>query len=313
MTSPCFSPDRSHTEDDLRRSKNLSLDAKVLLSKATIQKFHAHMKGKIYVSFSGGRDSTVLLHIARELYPDVPVVFFNTGMEFPEIYDFIREQENVTTINPKMSFRKVIAEYGYPVGGKNLAHWVDLAQRGHPSGIKQMNAETKYGYKSYKWMVDAPFKISDKCCYKLKKEPAALYHKETGRAPLIGSRNEESNLRTEMWLRHGEISTGGVPSGTPLSLWTAEDVSEYIRRNDIKLSEIYNMGYDRTGCTYCLFGIFLDRGRFLKLKNTHPKAWAYCMRPIEDGGLGMEPVLDFIGVPSGKNQANLKDFEVRNE
>jgi 3'-phosphoadenosine 5'-phosphosulfate sulfotransferase (PAPS reductase)/FAD synthetase len=309
MTSPCFSPDRSHTEDDLRKSKSLSLDAKVLLSKATIQKFHAHMRGKIYVSFSGGRDSTVLLHIARELYPDIPAVFYNTGMEFPEIYDFIREQKNVTTVNPKMSFRKVIAEYGYPVGGKNLAHWVDLAQRGHPSGIKQMNAETKYGYKSYKWMVDAPFKISDKCCYKLKKEPAALYHKETGRAPLIGSRNEESNLRTEMWMKHGEISTAGVPSCTPLSLWTAEDVTEYIRRNDIKLSEIYNMGYDRTGCTFCLFGIFLDRGRFLKLKHTHPKAWAYCMRPIEDGGLGMEPVLDFIGVPSGKNQASLKDFE----
>lgn len=34
-----------------------------------------------------------------------------------------------------------------------------------------------------------------------------------------------------------------------------------------------------------------------------------CMRSIENGGLGMEPVLDFLKIPSGKNQASLKDFE----
>ena len=42
------------------------------------------LPGQVYVSFSGGKDSTVLLHIVREMYPNIEAVFVNTGLEYPE-------------------------------------------------------------------------------------------------------------------------------------------------------------------------------------------------------------------------------------
>ncbi len=56
---------------------------------------------------------------------------------------------------------------------------------------------------------------------------------------------------------------------------------------------------ERTGCMFCAFGAHLEKypNRFQKMQRTHPKQWEYCMRPCEDGGLGMARVLDFIGVP----------------
>lgn len=51
-----------------------------------------------------------------------------------------------------------------------------------------------------------------------------------------------------------------------------------------------------------------DERRFLRLKATHPKQWAYCMRPLDKGGLGLRDVLDYIGIPTGCEQCNLLDF-----
>ena len=62
----------------------------------------------VYVSFSGGKDSTVLLHIVREMYPEVEAVFVNTGLEYPEIQQFVKTFDNVTILRPKMRFDEVI-------------------------------------------------------------------------------------------------------------------------------------------------------------------------------------------------------------
>ena len=61
---------------------------------------------------------------------------------------------------------------------------------------------------------------------------------------------------------------------------------------------LYTTGIDRTGCIFCGFGCHLDKhpNRFEKLKITHPQLYEYCMKSIEDGGLGMDSVLSFIGV-----------------
>ncbi len=42
-----------------------------------------------FVSFSGGKDSTVVVDLARRVDPDVPVVWFDSGMEFPETRDYV--------------------------------------------------------------------------------------------------------------------------------------------------------------------------------------------------------------------------------
>lgn len=71
--------------------------------------------GQVYVSFSGGKDSTVLLHLVREMYPDVIAVFVNTGLEYLEIQEFAKSFDNVKVLYPKISFDKVIQKHGYPV------------------------------------------------------------------------------------------------------------------------------------------------------------------------------------------------------
>lgn len=308
--SPCFTIDTGDNSlDDLRKKQSWPLDLKIAHSKALIHSFYRTCNKRVYVSFSGGKDSTVLLHLTRSIIPRVPAVFYNTGLEFPEIKNFAKSKDNVTTIRPLLTFKQVIEKYGYPVGGKNMAHWVDLAQRGQPSGIRQMSSDSKYGYRKYNWLVDAPFRISERCCDALKKEPATRYYKETGQAPIIGSRVDESQIRAEVWLANGEINIKSmIPKCTPLSIWTDADIENYIKLNDLEVCSIYNKGYLRTGCVFCLFGIFSDRGRFLRLKASHPKLWEYCLRPLDQGGLGMSSVLDFIGIDSGVNQSLLSEF-----
>lgn len=83
----------------------------------------------VYVSFSGGKDSTVLLNLARKLYPDISAAYVDTGLEYPEIRGFVRRQENVEILRPKMNFRQVIEKYGYPFIGKEVAGCVYGARR----------------------------------------------------------------------------------------------------------------------------------------------------------------------------------------
>lgn len=281
MTSQCYVPSDSLSKNlkELSRLKMMPLDMKIAYSKTIIQKFFIENKGKVYIGFSGGRDSTVLLHLVRSKYPDVPAVFFDTGMEFPENRKFVKSFDNVELMKPKMTYKEVVEKFGYPCISKICAHWIALAQNGQPSGIRQMNSETKYGYKKYNWMVDAPFKVSERCCDIMKKKPAMEYNKRTGRFAIIGTRVEESTIREETYLTKGDIhESHGVPICTPLAIWTEKDIKEYIKMNKIRLSDLYYMGYERSGCMFCMFGIMGDRNRFLKLKATHPKIWENCMR-----------------------------------
>ena len=160
-------------------------------------------------------------------------------------------------------------------------------------------------------MVDAPFKVSERCCDIMKKEPARDYNKETGRSPIIGTRVEESDVRQETYLAKGDIhESHGIQVCTPLAIWTEKDIRDYIEINKIRLSDLYYMGYDRSGCMFCMFGIMGDRNRFLKLKATHPKIWANCMRERES-----KAVWDYVKYwnsctfPPDANKLTLNNFQ----
>ena len=132
-----------HTAERLKELQSLPLWRKVLITQTRIMEWYLHFDGKVCVSFSGGKDSTVLLHIARQCFPDIPAVFSNTGLEYPEIQRFVRSQDNIDIITPDIRFTDVIRTYGYPLIGKEVAEAIYYARRLRGGG-RQPDGEPIY-------------------------------------------------------------------------------------------------------------------------------------------------------------------------
>ena len=274
------------------------------------------------VGFSGGKDSTVLLDIVRSQYPDVPAVFVDTGLEYPEIRDFVKTIDNVVWLKPEMNFKKVIETYGYPVISKRIARYINDLQNPteHNAASRNlrltgMNQKGEYCpsmvlSKKWRYLVDAPFKISDKCCDVMKKNPLKKYVKETGRAAITGEIAAESRMRMQTYLRNGcNAFDLKLPKSTPMGFWLEQDVLHYLKDNSIPYSKIYGdiiekngelicTGEQRTGCMFCMFGVHLTKGenKFQRMKKTHPSQWKFCINH-----LGLGEVLEYINVDYGKN------------
>lgn len=287
------------------------LELKIAMTKIRIRQWYEYWQGDVYVSFSGGKDSTVLLHIARELYPNIQATFIDTGLEYPQIKDFVRSFENVDIVRPKMTFRQVIEKYGYPAISKEVAYCIQGARKGHAPQIDKLkgNRLDKNGVKStfnlekYNFLMLAPFKISHYCCNAMKKKPAHDYEMRTGRKPIVGTMAEESALRATAWVRTGCNSFESKRQiSSPLSVWTEQDILHYITDNHIDYASVYGdivpkseflgqvaidtdmtdlmtTGCDRTGCMFCMFGCHLEKepNRFQKMKVTHPDRYNYCI------------------------------------
>lgn len=298
----------------LKQFQLLSLESKIRLTLARIKEWHIKYEGNVYLSFSGGKDSTVLKHIIDTYYPDIPSIYCNTGLEYPEVKRFAMSQDNVTVITPKILFKDVLKNYGYPVISKEQSQYLAEIRNTKSETLRNLRINGRNGrYKlSDKWqfLVDAPFKISNKCCDVMKKAPFKKYEKETGKKPIIATMTDESALRLNSWLKHGCNAFGSKrPTSRPLSFWTEQDVLAYINKYRIPLASVYGevkrepsllndgrlycTGCPRTGCMFCMYGVHLERepNRFQKMKLTHPRLYQYC---IEELGLG--EVLDFIGV-----------------
>ena len=114
--------ENKHTPYDLAQMQSLPLEAKIRMTKMRIRQWYDHWDGMVYVSFSGGKDSTVLKHLVDSMYDDVPALFVNTGLEYPEIQKFAMSQKNVITVRPEMRFDEVIKTYGYPIINKEISH-----------------------------------------------------------------------------------------------------------------------------------------------------------------------------------------------
>mgnify|MGYP002852813008 CR=1 FL=1 len=311
-----FTPEEAAMKRNfLKQRQNLPLHLKIELTNRRIREFYEHFDGKVYVCFSGGKDSTVLLHLVRSMYPEVKAMFVDTGLEYPEVRQFIKQTENVTIIRPDITFKQVLENYGYPVISKEVAQHIE-DNRKNPNGYtaKKFDSNsdyvkrygTRYDLSKWKFLRDSDIKISSKCCRIMKKNPSKKFEKETKLRPFVATMAAESNLRKLNYLQHGCNSFDSAnPKSTPLGFWTEQDILQYIKEFNIpycsvygeikqdKKGKYYTTGVKRTGCMFCMFGVHNEKSpnKFELMKQTHPKQYDYCINQ-----LGCGKVLDFLGV-----------------
>ena len=308
-----------YTRQDLSIMQAWPLERKIQVTQAKIIEWYLHYGGMVAVSFSGGKDSTVLLDLARRAFPEIKAAYVDTGLEYPELREFVKTVPDVVWLRPDMPFPKVIETYGYPVISKEVARRIYYARKGSLWAIQHLNGKNRDGsssvfaerFKRWAFLADAPFLVSDQCCQVMKEKPLDRFRKETGLQPIIGTMACESRRRQKAYLDTGcNAFTKSKPSSQPMSFWMEQDVLQYLKMTGIPYaSGIYGdiieekgklttTGAKRTGCMFCMFGVHLEKSpnRFEKMALTHPKQHDYCINR-----LGCGKVLDYIGVLYGRN------------
>lgn len=246
----------------------LPLEDKVLTSWEKIDQWYTAWGGKCYVSFSGGKDSTVLAYlVARYLasYRTPPwplnLVFVNTGLEYPEIQHFVNDyagwlrqefphiEVNLFRLRPKMNIRQVVAKYGYSIVSKEVAGVV-YETRKNPNCVraKKLRGElldkegkpSAYNCDNWAFLLDAPFPISDRCCHVMKKASAHRYDGETKEKPIVATMATEGRQRMSKWRASGcNAFDGKRPMGKPMSFWTEQDVLRFIVDQELPIASVY--------------------------------------------------------------------------
>ena len=276
----------------LRMLQALPLEIKTVLStnliKEAINEFGIN---HVYISYSGGKDSTVLSHLTKQIHPTILHLFANTTNEYPETLEHVhwektKNKTNIITIFPFDSkgtlwtFKKVVECYGFPMFSKRISNAIRTYQHAKTDETKQNALDyINRNFKKYLLYINMP--LSDKCCDKLKKEPLKRKAKELNLScAIIGILASESYQREAEWVNYG-CNVFHVKSDNqcrPLAFWTEQDIQEYILNNNVKISSLYEKGYTRNGCMYCGFGVTFEKGeqnRYQKLSFTHPAKYDY--------------------------------------
>ena len=337
-----------HQPWELRQMQSLTLRAKKRMTFDRVKGWYEEFGDDVYFSYSGGKDSTVLLEMVAKFCKEygytLYVVFCDTGLEYPEIRKFAEQnarriaekygiEMQFVRLKPDMIFRDVIIEYGYPIISKEVSkiiygarHSKDKKQS-YINKLKGLNPDGSYSeykqqYKKYEILLQAPFKISNRCCVKMKEQPAMRYEAETGKKPIVATMADESKQRLDGWCKTGcNAFDSDRPMSKPISFWTEQDILTMILQESIEIASVYGKvvkdyekmgqiegqmdlglfgypmgdaplkttGCNRTGCIFCGYGCHLDGEptRFQRLQITHPKLYEYCIGGGEFNERGM--------------------------
>jgi len=233
------------------------LSSKIKMASEVLETLFA-ATDKVAVAFSGGRDSLVALHLTLQIKPDVPVVFVNTSIEFPETLTYVRQLAkdwnlNFYEVKPRVNFWKLAEEQGLPVAGRgNTTFMRTLAEK---AGVK----------------------LSNSCCKRMKETPARQFYREHGIEGVVtGLRVSESLMRKLNFADYGALrysSTYEALIAWPLYAWTDKDITEYVEAHRLPLNPLYSMGYQRVGCWACLHDMLYKDSRLFTLQRQHPKMY----------------------------------------
>ena len=280
-------------------------------AKNRIETLYYQTAGACYLSFSGGKDSTVVLALIKMLGLKIPAVFCDTKIELDATYNFVKWVDKnyypITIVKPEKSFSEVLKEYGKPIKSKMKSR----ALRSYQNNPEYKTAKHLFNQESHRLSIaskdfhilhpDFEIKISPACCDYLKKKPFKTYMKETGSGGYFtGERVAEGGARAfnaELRVKEGKpICTrisGHYIIKSPVIDWSDEMVEEFIKRENVPLSEAYTKyGCKRTGCCCCPFSQELAEGLKI-LYEYEPKKYKASMFWLKDVYIAQNVILPF--------------------
>lgn len=317
-----------------RQKQSLPYAQKVLLARKRAEEFEAECMERglnTHVSV-GGLDSITLLMFLRSIGIDAPAI--SVSILEDKSIQHVHRQLGVACVKPLKTKAEVLSEFGYPVLSKEIAGKIALLQNPSEKNATVRHAiitgETgEYGGHrtdtrmklSQKWLekfggadaegaalgyADAPFKVSDRCCYYLKEKPCDDWAKAHHSVPYLGLMASEGGRRQKSLMQNGCNYFGeSTIRSAPFAIFSRSDLLQLALDLHVPVPEIYGeivrdmdgtlrtTGAQRTGCSMCGFGIQLEKRphRFDRLRKTNPKEWEFWMIRM-----GWGQVLDYIGV-----------------
>lgn len=288
----------------------LSFDEKIKYSNNVIQEWYENYEGRVFVAYSGGVKSEVLLHMVRKLYPDVLAVHVNNGLDNPEIYKKVKHMKNVEIIEPSITPEEMFKNFGYQVISRELSIYASVGKNGSEKaqnclkGIMYNGKQNLFIKKDFSFLLDAPFKIHIYCCHKMITKPLTEYSKKyntqmiygrTSNRPfkMSGDKHYNKNFlnRYNLNLPHKSVSY-------PLYFWRVDDFREYIDKYNVKINASSSFQgkidhYNSKGrCLLCLCNLdkVEQENKFKFIRENYPKLFYTAIERY-----GYREVLDFLG------------------
>ena len=238
--------------------------------KTTILKYG---EDNFYLSFSGGKDSTILHYLIDMALPGnkIPRVYADTGIELKMVRDFVlklkKNDDRIVMIKPSHSIKETLEKEGYPFKSKKHARWLDNYQRkGMYQPIKNYLSEgDKNLYQpcpeklKYQFTKDFKIRVSDKCCIRMKEEPLEKWAKENKKPyGIVGIMREEGGRR--MGAKCLMFKGSKLWHFQPLAVVSKDFENWYIDKYNLEICDIYKPPYnfERTGCKGCPFALHLQ-------------------------------------------------------
>lgn len=292
---------------DLHRYWKLSLPEKVRYADRLIEQALADHQNPV-ICWSGGKDSTVLLHLLLRYRPDIPVIFNDSGVEFPETRAFVKELAGKWNLslhyaNPykEESFWVCVEKYGWPLLGKAQSQSVEKALRSGNIRPSMSQIEKKLALNGVR--------ISTKCCAFTRERPTKRKEMELGAdLKFLGILAHESRSRIRLFVDHGSyyevkryFGRGkNIWKANPLAIWLEQDIWDYNSLYEIPHCKLYDMGHIRNGCWPCAMAV--RNGQLRRLRDSHPKLFSHL---ILNTSLGAEFVRAKVAIKGEVESSNV--------